>query len=183
MHPCWRSRSVFFLQRSREAVWFFPDNIPKVPLYFHGIFLSFKLIFFLFNLKWKYFFCWLAAWGLSNRGKPWPHKHFVVITLYQQEHTSYTITKYYLHMKMVGATLILTIDQRLTNYTAFFNCNLFFLFFCTLADQKRQVDTFEHRCQPWKYILCKCCVGKLANMNSCWHFVSSEKFGGEFLSC
>ena len=31
----------------------------------------------------------LAACGLSYRGKPWRHNHFIVITLYKQQHNSY----------------------------------------------------------------------------------------------
>ena len=33
--------------------------------------------------------CWLAAWRWPYRGSPWRLNHFVVITLYQQQHNSY----------------------------------------------------------------------------------------------
>ena len=37
------------------------------------------------------FFCWLAAWGLSYKGKPWRLNQFIVITFYQQQHNSYLL--------------------------------------------------------------------------------------------
>ena len=38
---------------------------------------------FHYNIKsFLFFFCWLAAWRNSYKGKPWQPNHFVVITLY-----------------------------------------------------------------------------------------------------
>ena len=108
------------------------------------------VVFFFF-----FFFCWLAAWRQSYRGKPWRLNHFIVLTLYQNQHKGTIFTKLYLSttdLPLIYAVWLTSITSSKTFDILIVKAIVVFL--CCVSVSSRHIQYLQ-------------------NMNSCPHRRSS----------